>query len=119
MKALIKILQVRKHANTQDADTPKVPDDANATAEHGSEKGVEEEDEFVKNKVTALIALQDWVEQIDWAADLHTMGGLKTVLELCQCVDGPIRVHALEVLATVVQNHPKTQEWAMEMGALE
>mmetsp|Transcript_9289 Transcript_9289/g.23653 ORF Transcript_9289/g.23653 Transcript_9289/m.23653 type:complete len:330 (+) Transcript_9289:97-1086(+) len=74
--------------------------------------------EFVDNKVDALEALQDWVEQIDWAADLHKLGGFKTVIELMQDPEERIRCHALEVFATVVQNNPKTQEWAMELGAL-
>jgi hypothetical protein len=83
------------------------------------EEATQQENEFVRAKVDALKALQEWVESIDWATDLHKLGGFKTVVDLCQDKDEGIRVHALEVFATVVQNNPKCQEWAMELNALK
>lgn len=78
----------------------------------------QEEAEWVAVKVQALRALQEWVEQIDWAADLHKLGGFKTVIELMQDRARAVRSAAMETFATVVQNNPKTQEWALELGAL-
>jgi len=97
MKNIIKMLQIPR-------------------AESASET---QEKEYAEAMVAALRALQEWVEQIDWAADLHKLGGFETVINLTQDQDDGVRCMALEVFATVVQNNPVTQAWAMELGALE
>ena len=102
MKALISVLQVNR-------------DESNDI----SQTQIDKENEFVKVKVDTLVALQEWVESIDWAMDLHKLDGFKTVIELCQDQNDDIRVHAMEVFATVVQNNPKCQEWALELNALQ
>lgn len=100
MKALISVLQVER-PNKQDAVEKKY------------------EAEFVDNKVTSLEHLQEWVESIDWATDLHKLGGFETVIKLCSDPEQRIRVRALEVFATVVQNNPQCQDWALELGGLK
>jgi hypothetical protein len=97
MKALISVLQVEREEEQSD----------------------EKEKEFVENKVHALQQLRDWVESIDWAMDLHKLGGLTTVVELTRDTNEEIRVNAMDVFATTVQNNPKCQAWATEMDVLK
>ena len=44
------------------------------------------------------------------AADLHTIGGLPTLLSLLQDPHASIRWRAAEVVATCVQNNPPVQQ---------
>jgi hypothetical protein len=50
--------------------------------------------------------------------DLHNLGGFKTLINLMKDNHEPVRSHAMNVFAIVVQNNPKSQQWALELGAL-
>ncbi|XP_002991501.2 hsp70 nucleotide exchange factor FES1 [Selaginella moellendorffii] len=66
-----------------------------------------------------LEELQDHVESIDMANDLKAVGGLNPLIGLLQDQYAPIRARAAEVLSTVVQNNPKSQNDVMEHKGME
>ncbi|DBB04979.1 TPA: hypothetical protein ACH3X3_010256 [Trebouxia sp. C0006] len=72
----------------------------------------------VQKKQDMLEELLDIVDNIDYARDLHTIGGLPTLLSLLQDSHASIRWRAAEVVATCVQNNPRVQQWFMEGGAM-
>ncbi|DBA89950.1 TPA: hypothetical protein ACH3X2_004438 [Trebouxia sp. C0005] len=72
----------------------------------------------VHKKQDMLEELLDIVDNIDYARDLHTIGGLPTLLSLLQGSHASIRWRAAEVVATCVQNNPPVQQWFMEGGAM-
>nr|QGQ73199.1 nucleotide exchange factor [Zostera japonica] len=66
-----------------------------------------------------LDELQDHVESIDMANDLHTIGGLVPLLGYLKNSNAGIRAKAAEVVTTVVQNNPKSQQLVMEANGME
>ncbi|XP_078182579.1 uncharacterized protein LOC144576166 [Carex rostrata] len=66
-----------------------------------------------------LDELQDHVESIDMANDLHTIGGLVPLLGYLKNSHVNIRAKAADVVATIVQNNPKSQQLVMEANGLE
>lgn len=72
----------------------------------------------VQQKENMLEELLDIVDNIDYARDLHTIGGLPTLLGLLQSSHAGIRWRAAEVVATCVQNNPPVQQWFMEGCAM-
>ncbi|KAI3987074.1 hypothetical protein MKX01_036864 [Papaver californicum] len=66
-----------------------------------------------------LDELQEHVESIDMANDLHTIGGLVPLLEHLKNSSAGIRAKAAEVVTTIVQNNPKSQQLVMEANGLE
>jgi len=77
------------------------------------------EGETEDDKVAALESLVGFVEQIDFARDLHKIGGLTLVIELLDSDSAKIRAAAAQVLGTAVHNNPEPQKWAYDLGALE
>jgi len=70
-------------------------------------------------EVTGLFEeLQDIVEQIDQAMNLHKTGNLARIIQLLRNERADIRAHAAEIIATCSQNNPKVQTVAIEAGAL-
>merc|ERR1712232_1081898 len=72
----------------------------------------------------ALTALQDFVEQVDNAGNLHRMGGLSPLLEIGVTADGAkrgaeIQALALWTMGVAVQNNPPVQDDLLRIGALE
>lgn len=69
----------------------------------------------------ALERLQEYIDQIDNAGNLHKMGGLQPLLDLSLGADRPIetRTLALWTLGVATQNNPPVQEDLMGLGALE
>ncbi|PNH10032.1 Nucleotide exchange factor SIL1 [Tetrabaena socialis] len=65
-----------------------------------------------------LEELMDIVSSIDYARDLHKLGGLPTLLELLESPHPSIRWRAAEVVATCVANNPPVQQWFLEGGVL-
>ncbi|KAL3161427.1 hypothetical protein ABBQ32_010316 [Trebouxia sp. C0010 RCD-2024] len=74
--------------------------------------------DVVQQKQDVLEELLEIVDNIDNARDLHTIGGLPTLLSLLQAPQASIRWRAAEVVATCVQNNPPVQQWFMEGGAM-
>ncbi|GAB4821321.1 hypothetical protein N2152v2_008367 [Parachlorella kessleri] len=72
----------------------------------------------LEEKEMLLEELMELVEGIDQAKDLHTIGGLPTLLDLLQSEHSSLRWRAAEVVATCVQNNPPVQQWFMEGGVL-
>ncbi|KAL6508001.1 hypothetical protein OROGR_024196 [Orobanche gracilis] len=66
-----------------------------------------------------LDELQEHVESIDMANDLHSIGGLIPLLSYLRNSHPNIRAKAAEVVSTIVQNNPKSQQLAMEANGLE
>ncbi|KAL2629544.1 hypothetical protein R1flu_014230 [Riccia fluitans] len=66
-----------------------------------------------------LEELQEHVESIDMASDLHAIGGLIPLLNYLKHSDAAVRARAAEVVSTVVQNNPKSQKQVMEAKGLE
>ncbi|XP_010922283.1 hsp70 nucleotide exchange factor FES1 [Elaeis guineensis] len=66
-----------------------------------------------------LDELQEHVESIDMANDLHSIGGLVPLLGYLKNSHAGIRAKAAEVVTTIVQNNPKSQQLVMEANGLE
>ncbi|CAN6280767.1 unnamed protein product [Urochloa humidicola] len=66
-----------------------------------------------------LDELQEHVESIDMANDLHSIGGLDPLLGFLKNSHAGIRAKAAEVVSTIVQNNPKSQQLVMESNGLE
>lgn len=66
-----------------------------------------------------LEELQEHVESIDMANDLHAIGGLVPLINYLRDPNASIRARASEVLSTMVQNNPKSQQLVMDTKGLE
>lgn len=66
-----------------------------------------------------LDELQEHVESIDMANDLHSIGGLTPLLNYLKNSHANIRAKAAEVVSTIVQNNPKSQQLVMEANGME
>ncbi|CAI9287556.1 unnamed protein product [Lactuca saligna] len=66
-----------------------------------------------------LDELQDHVESIDMANDLHSIGGLTPLLNYLKNSHANIRAKAAEVVSTIVQNNPKSQQLVMDANGME
>ncbi|CAL1399076.1 unnamed protein product [Linum trigynum] len=66
-----------------------------------------------------LEELQDHVESIDMANDLYSIGGLVPLLGYLKNTHANIRAKAAEVVSTIAQNNPKSQQLIMEANGLE
>ncbi|WOL08409.1 hypothetical protein Cni_G17162 [Canna indica] len=69
--------------------------------------------------VEMLDELQEHVESIDMANDLHSIGGLIPLLGYLKNSDAGIRAKAADVITTIVQNNPRSQQLVMEASGLE
>ncbi|PKA52471.1 hypothetical protein AXF42_Ash019097 [Apostasia shenzhenica] len=95
-------------------DVMKVPQDILES------QGVSTEDIEGSITVTGLLdELQEHVETIDMANDLHSIGGLVPLIDYLKNSHTGIRAKAEDVLTTVVQNNPKSQQLVMEASGLE
>ncbi|XP_057459111.1 hsp70 nucleotide exchange factor fes1 isoform X2 [Lotus japonicus] len=66
-----------------------------------------------------LDELQEHVESIDMANDLHTIGGLVPLLGHLKNSHANIRAKAADVVTTIVQNNPRSQQLVMEANGFE
>uniref|UniRef100_A0A0D9VSF6 TOG domain-containing protein n=2 Tax=Leersia perrieri TaxID=77586 RepID=A0A0D9VSF6_9ORYZ len=66
-----------------------------------------------------LAELQVHVESIDMANDLHSVGGLVPVIKYLRNSNARIRARAADVVTTVVQNNPTSQQLVMEASGFE
>lgn len=66
-----------------------------------------------------LDELQEHVESIDMANDLHSIGGLVPLLGYLKNSDAGIRAKAAEVVTTIVQNNPRSQQMVMDANGFE
>ncbi|XP_004302552.1 PREDICTED: uncharacterized protein LOC101309648 [Fragaria vesca subsp. vesca] len=66
-----------------------------------------------------LDELQEHVESIDMANDLHSIGGFPPLLNYLKNSHANVRAKAAEVVTTIVQNNPKSQQLVMEANGLE
>ncbi|GER54381.1 Hsp70 nucleotide exchange factor FES1 [Striga asiatica] len=66
-----------------------------------------------------LDELQEHVESIDMANDLHSIGGLVPLIDYLKNSHANIRAKAAEVISTIVQNNPRSQHLVMEVNGLE
>ncbi|KAI3525850.1 hypothetical protein L1887_04979 [Cichorium endivia] len=66
-----------------------------------------------------LDELQEHVESIDMANDLHSIGGLTPLLNYLKNSHANIRAKAAEVVSTIVQNNPKSQQLVMDANGME
>jgi hsp70-interacting protein len=61
----------------------------------------------LEEKEELLEELIEIVESVDYARDLHKIGGLPTLLALLQSPHPGLRWRAAEVVAACTQNHPQ------------
>lgn len=66
-----------------------------------------------------LDELQEHVESIDMANDLHSIGGLVPLIGYLKNPHANIRAKAADVVTTIVQNNPRSQQLVMEANGLE
>ncbi|KAL9336762.1 hypothetical protein Peur_071250 [Populus x canadensis] len=66
-----------------------------------------------------LDELQEHVESIDMANDLHSIGGLVPLLGFLKNTHATVRAKAAEVVTTIVQNNPRSQQMVMEANGFE
>lgn len=66
-----------------------------------------------------LDELQEHVESIDMANDLHSIGGLVPLLGYLNNKHANVRAKAADVVTTIVQNNPRSQQLVMEANGLE
>ncbi|GJT95322.1 HSP70 nucleotide exchange factor FES1-like protein [Tanacetum coccineum] len=66
-----------------------------------------------------LDELQKHVEPIHMANDLHTIGGLPPLLKYLRNSHANIQAKAAEVVSTIVQNNPKSQQLVMDANGME
>ncbi|KAG5060194.1 hypothetical protein AAZX31_01G094000 [Glycine max] len=66
-----------------------------------------------------LDELQEHVESIDMANDLHSIGGLVPLLGYLKSSHANIRAKAADVVTTIVQNNPRSQQLVMEANGFE
>ncbi|XP_057460668.1 uncharacterized protein LOC130751149 isoform X1 [Actinidia eriantha] len=66
-----------------------------------------------------LDELQEHVEAIDMANDLNSIGGLVPLLGYLKNSHANIRAKAADVVTTIVQNNPRSQQLVMEANGLE
>ncbi|TKY63344.1 Hsp70-binding protein 1 [Spatholobus suberectus] len=66
-----------------------------------------------------LDELQEHVESIDMANDLHSIGGLVPLLGYLRNSHANIRAKAADVVTTIVQNNPQSQQLVMEANGFE
>ncbi|KAF5953743.1 hypothetical protein HYC85_006599 [Camellia sinensis] len=66
-----------------------------------------------------LDELQEHVEAIDMANDLHSIGGLVPLLGYLKNFHANIRAKAADVVTTIVQNNPRSQQLVMDANGLE
>ncbi|KAK1651237.1 hypothetical protein QYE76_069042 [Lolium multiflorum] len=66
-----------------------------------------------------LAELHVHVESIDIANDLHSVGGLVPVIRYLRNSNARIRAKAADVVTTVVQNNPTSQQLVMEASGFE
>ncbi|GJR65528.1 HSP70 nucleotide exchange factor FES1-like protein [Tanacetum coccineum] len=66
-----------------------------------------------------LDELQEHVEPIDMANDHHTIRGLPPLLKYLSNSHANIRAKAAEVVSTIVQHNPKSQQLFMDANAME
>ncbi|KAK6943641.1 Nucleotide exchange factor Fes1 [Dillenia turbinata] len=66
-----------------------------------------------------LDELQEHVESIDMANDLHSIGGLVPLIGHLKNPEAGIRAKAADVVSTIVQNNPRSQQLVMEANGFE
>ncbi|XP_057512612.1 hsp70 nucleotide exchange factor fes1-like isoform X1 [Actinidia eriantha] len=66
-----------------------------------------------------LDELQEHVESIDMANNLHSIGGLIPLLGCLKNAHANIRAKAADILTTIVQNNHRSQQLVMEANGLE
>lgn len=76
-----------------------------------TEAGLEESEKLLEE-------LKDVVESIDFARDLHRIGGLPTLLSLMSGPHPTLAWRAADVASTCCQNHLEVQQWFHDGGAL-
>ncbi|KAG2426037.1 hypothetical protein HXX76_013227 [Chlamydomonas incerta] len=125
LDAALKSYMVDFGARMRDIKTRLASDTAAAAAAAGAGKdqapdadGEAGEDAEVEEKERLLEELMDIVGSIDYARDLHKIGGVPVLLELLEAPAPGLRWRAAEVVATCVANNPPVQEWFLEGGVL-
>ncbi|KAJ3682781.1 hypothetical protein LUZ60_013008 [Juncus effusus] len=72
-----------------------------------------------ENIVDMLDELQEHVESIDFANDLSSIGGLVPLIGYLKNENANVRAKAADVVTTIVQNNPKSQQLVIEASGLD
>lgn len=76
-------------------------------------------DEFFSRIKISLLSLWYHFILIILLTDLHSVGGLHPLLGYLKNSHANIRAKAAEVVTTIVQNNPRSQQLVMELNGLE
>lgn len=71
-----------------------------------------------EERIGSLEAIQEFVEDLDVANDLHALGGLIPILDLMNHESEDIRVISAWIISTGVQNNPRFQSLLLEQGGV-
>lgn len=77
-----------------------------------------EKDDNAKQKVSALLMLEELCHSIDNGRDLQISGGIKPVLNALRSHHENVRASAAWALATCCQNNPQVQNASLALGAV-
>jgi len=69
--------------------------------------------------ITALEVIDKCCDDLDCARNVDKLGGIQTLLDLCDSHGGGIRIRTLEILALLFANNIKIQEVGIKRGALQ
>jgi len=106
------------------APVPRAPEPAHrvnprpGTSPTPAQNDLDVPDGQVDAVLSSLEELMDIVENLDFATDFNSVGGMPVLLRLLGSRHAAVRGAAAEVLATSVQNHPQAQAFAVAQGCL-
>lgn len=92
--------------------------DSSSSAADGGDNNSSSGGTSLADKEALCDELMEIVENVDYARDLHKIGGLPTLLSLLSSPHPSLRWRAAEIAATCMANNPPVQRWFMEGGAL-
>lgn len=70
-----------------------------------------------EDTLNALYTLEEIIENIDWANDLHTLKGLVPLFDRLEHRSDDVRAYAAACIGAAAQNNPKVQAQILELGA--
>ncbi|GIL82565.1 hypothetical protein Vretimale_12024 [Volvox reticuliferus] len=118
--ARMKEIKAALEGDSQGARGGAAAEEAKMDQDHGQDKDQDKgtPGADLEEREALLDELMDIVSSIDYAKDLHKIGGLPVILELLSGPHPSLQWRAAEVVATCVANNPPVQQWFLEGGVL-
>eukprot|EP00002_Diphylleia_rotans_P040428 TRINITY_DN9574_c0_g1_i1.p1 TRINITY_DN9574_c0_g1~~TRINITY_DN9574_c0_g1_i1.p1 ORF type:complete len:325 (-),score=71.29 TRINITY_DN9574_c0_g1_i1:384-1358(-) len=104
--------------NVMKSMTINIPSRMKEILEFLKKEEVEGEDleKLIDDKIEQLQELAEYVESIDFAQDLHKMGGLELIIKMLSHPNYRVSFEAASVLHNVVHNNPSEKANAIKLG---